>query len=494
MLVKWECTAWRGIEMKVGGEAICFSATGVVQEVYVDSTHSVLYALLRDSKRGNLKHTGYLVAYDLNRDRQLWSKPFHFTRDRFFLSDTVPVMVKYGSSYGLDRYSGEEVWERQFEIDLVTKRGVGLGKEYTKEVVGVNLQDGKDLWRKTGQFDDIESFEIHGDTAAVFLRKGLNFLDLQTGQGFRVEAKTLEAGNGFGGANIGAAVAAGIVGGLIGGLVVGVAVVYIPIYTGDANQRADNSLTDIYRYDDDIFFTSKSEIYKVNLQGEIVWQEPIAKAIGFSRKVFVAHDAVFLISKGVLPTSNGPLYSDAVLYRKNVDGTGPILGMQLNTGAREYVKDFLIKDSTIIVALNNKLRELRLDDLTTVREVSFGDVNQHAGFGAILNPPAILLTDSVFESAQEKYPGDFYVENIGGMKIRFSEELAPVEAIREKNYFSILEKTDGGRMFITNGQDVYLVDSAHKKVKDVSFTPDMKKVGTRIFDFDDDRILMMNLY
>src|SRR5690606_25679163 len=220
-----------------------------------------------------------------------WSKPFHFTRDRFFLSDTVPVMVKYGSSYGLDRYSGEEVWERQFEIDLVTKRGVGLGKEYTKEVVGVNLQDGKDLWRKTGQFDDIESFEIHGDTAAVFLRKGLNFLDLQTGQGFRVEAKTLEAGNGFGGANIGAAVAAGIVGGLIGGLVVGVAVVYIPIYTGDANQRADNSLTDIYRYDDDIFFTSKSEIYKVNLQGEIVWQEPIAKAIGFSRKVFVAHDA-----------------------------------------------------------------------------------------------------------------------------------------------------------------------------------------------------------
>ncbi|NEN24487.1 PQQ-binding-like beta-propeller repeat protein [Cryomorpha ignava] len=490
MLLRSECNSWRGTEITAGTESLCFSATGVVQEIHVDSSHAILYALIRESKRGNLKRDGHVVAYDLGQSRELWTIPFDFIRDQFFLVDSLPVITGRDETFCVNRQSGVELWRVNFEIGLVTKRGVGLGKDFNV-LLGLDLRNGKELWRKSGKFDEIESFEIHGDTAAVFLRKGLNFLDLQTGAGFVVEAKTLEGANAASGAGIGAAAAFGALGGLVGGLLLGVAVIVVSADAGPANQRADNSLTSIYIYEEHVFFTSKTELYKVNLNGDVVWKEPVEKAIGSARKVFVVNDAVYLISKGVLSTPNGPIYSDAVLHKMNVDGRGSILGVQLNTGNREYVEDFLIKDSTIVIALKNKLVEIRLDDLSTMQEESFGRSNQHAGFGAILNPPAILFSDSTFVMAAEKYPGDFFVANTGGMKIRFSEGLAPVEAIREKNYFAIRQKVNGNDMFITNGTDVYLVDSKGERLSDFSFTTGMKYVGGKVHDFEDNRIFVV---
>ena len=491
MLVKSECNSWRGTEITPDVESMCISATRVVQGVYVDSTNSILYALLRDSKKGALIRTGYLVAYNLSDNRELWTSPFDFIRDQFFLVDTLPVISGKENSSCLDRQSGVELWRAQVEIGVITKYGVGLGKAYNV-IVGLDLRNGKELWRKSGRFDNVASFEIHGDTAALFLKNGLNFVDLQTGGGFTVEAKTFEGTNGGVGVSTGGAVAIGVLGALVTGLVFGVAVIVVPAYGYGANQRADNSLTQISLHDEHAYFSSKDEFYKVSLKGEIVWKQPIEKAIGVSRKVFVANDAAYLISKGVVSTANGPIYSDAVLYKMNVDGTGLIRGVQLNTGNREYVQDFLIKDSTIVIAMNNKLLEIRLDDLSTLREESFGDSNQNAGFGSILNPPAILFADSAFVMAAEKYPGDFFVENTGGMKIRFSEELTPVEAIREKNYFGIREKIGDKGMFITNGSDVYLVDSKGERLSDFSFSAGMKYVDGKVFDFDGERIVMIS--
>ena len=490
MLVKSECNSWRGTEIKADVESMCISATRVVQGVYVDSTNSILYALLRDSKKGTLVRSGQLVAYKLAENRELWTSPFDFIRDQFFLVDTLPV-ISGKETRCLDRHSGTEMWRAQVEIGLITKYGVGLGKAYNV-IVGLDLHSGKELWRKSGQFDDVEAFEIHGDTAAFFLQKGLNYIDLQTGKAFIIEAKTLEKAYAVSGAGIGAAAAFGVIGGLVGVLILGAAVIVVPTDAGAANQRSDNSLTSMYIYEGNVFFTSKTELYKVALNGEVIWTKPVEKAIGSSRKVFVANDAAYLISKGVVSTPNGPIYSDAVLYKMNVDGTGLIRGVQLNTGNREYVQDFLIKDSTIVIALNNKLVEIRLDDLSTLREESFGDSNQNAGFGAILNPPAILFADSAFVMAAEKYPDDFFVENSSGMKIRFSEELAPVEAIRQKNYFSIQEEISDNEMFISNGSDVYLVDSDGNQLSDFSFSSGMKYVDGKVIDFDGDRIIVVD--
>lgn len=490
MLVKSECDSWRDIELNSDVESMCILAKGVVQAVYADSTNTILYALIRESKKGKLIRSGHLVAYSLTENSELWTKPFDFTRDQFFLVDTLPVVSGKENSFCLDRQSGEELWRTQVEIGLITRYGVGLGKAYNV-IVGLDLRSGKELWRKSGRFDNVASFEIHGDTAALFLRNGLNFVDLQTGDGFTVEAKTFEGTNGGVGVSTGGAVAIGVLGALVTGLVFGVAVIVVPAYGYGANQRADNSLTQISLHDEHAYFSSKDEFYKVNLKGEIVWKQPVEKAIGSSRKVFVANDAAYLISKGVVATANGPIYSDAVLYKMNVDGTGLIRGVQLNTGNREYVQDFLIKDSTIVIAMNNKLLEIRLDDLSTVRKESFGDSNQNAGFGAILNPPAILFEDSVFVMAAEKYPDDFFVENSSGMKIRFSEELAPVEAIREQNYFAIREKLDGNGMFISNGSDVYLVDSNGNRLSEFSFSSGMKNADGKVFDFEENQIIVL---
>lgn len=492
LLIKSECNSWRGNVIADDTEALCFSCKGVIQKVYIDSVHSILYALVRDSKRGKLRKTGNLVAYDFKQDRELWSAPFDFRGDQFFLADTLPV--KSGKYYTecLDRNSGANVWRAEsIQTELVTNRGIGFGKN-NQFLVGLDLRTGKEIWRKHASFVDMEILEIHGDTAAMFLSGGLNYVNLNTGEGFKIKANTLEKSRVLAGGG-GAVVAGVLLGGIIGGVVAGVAVSFINTSPGSATQRSDNSLTDMYMHEEGMLFTSKKAFLNVDYNGEIIWSVPVEKAIGPIRKVFVVDDAAYMLSKGMINTENGPSYSDAVLYRMNLDGTGTILGVQLNIGKREYVQDFIVKDTTIVVALNNKLVEIRLDNLGTIQEQSFGRANQNAGFGAILNPPAILFTDSIFEMAAEKHPNDFFVANKGGMKIRFSEELVPVEVIRQPNYFALNQKLSGQRMLVTNGTDVYLIDAAGKKLSDISFSPQMQYTGGLVFDYVDNRILGIKL-
>ena len=492
LLIKSKCESWRGNEIGDGADALCFSCKGVIQEVYIDSVYSILYAVIRDSKKGKLRDTGNLVAYDFNQKGELWNIRFDFRDDQFFLADSLPVKSSKFYSLGLDRNSGAQLWKADSKIDLVTKGGVGLAKGY-KAVVAIDLQNGKELWRKpAATLDEIGSFEIHGDTAAIFLSTGLNYVNLNTGDGFKIRANTLEKSYGMGGGG-GAIVAGVLLGGIIGGAIMGIAVTIVNTPTGSATQRSDNSLTDMYMHDKGILFTSRNTFYNVDYTGGIIWSVPVEKAIGPTRKVFVVDDAAFMLSKGVFYTENGPSYSDAVLYRMNMDGTGPIRGIQVNTDNREYVQDFLVKDSTIVIVLNNKMVEIRLDDLRTIQDQSFGQANQNAGFGAILNPPAILFSDSKFIMASEKHPYDFFVANKGGMKIRFSDELVPVEVIRQPNYFALTQKISQQRMFITNGTDTYLIDKAGKKSSDLSFSPQMQYIGGLVFDYHDNRILGLKL-
>ena len=486
-LTKSVCDSWRGNKIGVNRDAICLISEGAIQQVYVDSTCSIIYVLVRDGKKGKLKRNGNVVAYDFHEDRELWSYPFDFKDDHFFLADTLPIRSGKYYTECLSRHSGDVLWRvERMQTELVTGRGIGLGKNH-QFLVGLDLSNGKEIWRKHTS-DEIDALEIHDDTAAVFLSGGLNYRNLNTGEGFKVKANTLEKYWMLGGGGV--SIAAGVVlGGLIGGAFIAVIVTSANGPSGSADHRSDNSLTDVYMHDKGILFTSKKQFFNVDYNGEIIWSVPIEKAIGPSRKVFAVDDAAFVISKGMINSESGPVYRDAVLYRMNLDGSGSILGVQLNTERREYIQDFIVKDSTVVVALNNKLIEVSLHNLGTIKEQSFGNTTQNAGFGTILNPPAILYKDSRFEMASEKNPDDFFVSNKGGMKIRFSDELTPVEVIRQANYFVLSKKVTAKKMFVTNGTDVYLINTAGEKLSEFSFSPQMQYIGGRVFDYDDNRVV-----
>lgn len=488
-----KCTTWKDRPITTDIDCRCVAVGGSVEAVYVDTLHAIAYTLVRAVKRDRALAVGFVAGYDLKAGKQMWFRPFNFIDDKFFLADTLPVWSNEHITEGLSRHDGTVRWSAQMSVGLVTDAGIGVVKipaGFKYDVAGVDLRNGEIRWRKSAGLEDIESLELLGDTAIIFLRKGLNYINLNTGLGFYIEAKTLEKYNNFAVSSVnGGALAAGVAAGVLGGLIFGVVVVAIPVsYVG--GRRSANSLTDVYTDATGIYFTSMKALYKVNYQGEVIWEKPLDKSIGPIRKIFGQDDDIFLISEGMMVVNDIRTFSESTLYRGAKDGRGELESRQINIVKREYVRDFLVQDSTIVVALNNRLIEVDLSDLSTVQEKGFGQANQDAGFGDILNPPAILPTDSGFVYYSRVNPDDFFVANKNGMKIRFSPALEPVEVIREKNYFSVLKELPGDRSLISNGSDAYLIDRNGKKVRDEVFTPHVDCVGNWLFDFDGNRILL----
>lgn len=495
LLVKAECKEWRGKTVAGDVAATCFSGKGKIQAVYADTLHTILYALVRDMKNGKLRKTGSLVAYDFGGSRELWNTPFDYSKEQFFLADSIPIISQDFGSRSLDRKTGTVIWKILAHVGMTTANGVGVAQPYANRLSlsGIDLRNGKEIWNQPARFDDIESFEIHGDTCAIFLSKGLHYINLDTGLGFYIKAKTSENKRAYNPNTAGAIMLGGMLGGVIGGLIFGVAFTYIPPSSAKSAQRSANSLTDMYMNDEGIFFSSYNDFYKVSFTGDVIWKIAAGDGGSYIRKVFLMDNNIYVLTKGMVNSESGPVYSDAVLFRVDKDTEGSFQSIQLNTGKREYVQDFLVQDSTVMVAMNNRLQEISLADLSVKKERVFGDVNQNSGFGDILNPPAIIYTDSVFKMDSELHPNDFFVENSNGMKIRFSSDLEPVEVIREEDYFTVLRNLGGGRKLVTNGTDDYLIDADGKKVLELAFSANVKVLGEWIFDFEEVKVIGVRL-
>lgn len=490
---KVDCKIWHGQPISGIQGFECISTDGQIKAIYPDSANAIIYILVQNMKRDKIQRSGFLVAFNLRRHMEMWNTPFDFIEERFFLADSIPVISGENNARGLKRANGTVAWTLQGSIGMVTASGVGVAKleeGWEETVLGIDLHNGKEIWRKHADFEDIKTFEIHGDTAVVFLRGGLNYINLNTGKGFYVEAKTLEKYRTFRAANSGGAAAAGMLGGLVGGLIFGVVMASVPASSGRIKQRSANSFNDVYLDKTGLYFTSKKRFYKVSYSGEVIWQRPVDKSIGPIRKIFVVGSKAFMISKGMVVIEDMKRFSDAELFQINRNGSGVLRQVHLNTAKRSYVQDFLVKDSSIVVALNNRLVEIELDDLSTIREKLFGRASQNSGFGDILNPPAIVYTDSLFEMESDKHPDDFFVANRNGMKIRFSADLEPAEVIRENDYFQILRELNRDRLLVSNGDDVFLINADGQKVINQPFSSAVKYNGGRLFDFGGNKLII----
>lgn len=485
-------TLWRGTELSPQHEYFSLSSNVNFYQLYPDTMNSVIYLVAGVEKKGKRHRYGTVIAYDLNKNSRLWQVPIDFNREQFFMASGRPVITSNNHSSGLDPATGETVWTSQAEIGFVTNSGVGVARPAweSNTIVGIDLASGEEIWKTSIRYGDISSLQIHGDTAATFLYKGLNYLNLNSGKHWQIEAKT------YGGppasmANPGLAILGSFGGGLLGGLIFGVAVAYIP---GKATvpQRVASNFSNVLITDKAIYFSSESNLYKTSHSGTLEWTADLEKKIGPVHKIFKAGDAVYLVSRGKEITINGPVFHHVVLHQIDTMGQKPIRSRRLDIDTQEYLQDFLIKDSTLVLALNSKIIELDQDSLEVVQEKSFADSNTKVGFGQIMNPPAILFQDEKFVSGSELYPNSYFVENPAGMKIRFSNELEPKAVIRAKDYFFIKNRY-GQNLLISNGTDAVLINSEGKKITDLNFSTRASRYGDWFIDYEQGAVLGVKL-
>lgn len=452
----------------------------------VDTMNNILYLKLQDEKKGKLESSGELLAYDMDNDQILWQKLFDHKKNYFLLAGEIPLLVDENKTYRIDSKTGEQVWESDVAIALsLAGKDLGLGEnsKYMNYLTAVDLKSGKTKWQNIDQpVPGLASAMLSADSALAISSGGIHYIDLENGQGFSDKAKTEYVDYSY--SNLG-----GVVGGIAGA-----ALFSILSHAAHAPtiKKAGNLNSNIAIDNGLIYFASLKDITAYNELGEIVWTHSLARSLKGLCKVFVTDDAVFMLNYGRERLNDTYIFGD-VHFSKWHKKTGEKLAENiLGQVKREYVNDFLLRDTSIVIALSNRMAEYSLHDLKLMQEKSFGSANVSSGLRNIVNPPAYVRTDSIIENRSQLYPDRIYIENSSGMKIEFSEELEIMSIVRADNFFTI-KQTSGSHHLLDNGKYLILTDKEGRIVSQIPFSRNSRFLNDKLIDQEGRQILIMEL-
>lgn len=480
---KSSITEWNG--KPVSSEQVkIFQTDKIVNGFDVDTVNQIAYLELREAKKGKIKETGGLVAYDLEKNEVRWAKRMDFRKERFLLHDTFPLLTTKTLTYALDRTTGEELWHSHVRIGFCAPgKAYCLGKYASSRtaLAGLDLHSGKKIWEYMGgEPENFEAAILAGDSGLVLISDGLHYINFETGRGFYHEART-EVGYLHGMDYF-------VAGMLFGGLGM---LIWSESYASKRNplgHRVGSELQSVLIHNGLIYFSSLDEIMAVNFDGEVQWSRPLLYSGYIMSKLFVVDDQLYVINYGNdvagLQSIDGYMFIET--YESS---TGELLARNLlNKAGNAYLTDFLIRDSTIVLAKNIGISELRLDNLEPVKENAFGDPRFSSGLDKIVNPPYYVMKGKTLDNRSVTEPGEFYIDNRAGMKICFTPEFE-IQGIVRKPQFYTFYQTIGPLTVIKNSTNALVVNASNDVLNDIEFSNNMEFIGGRFFDYQNDKFL-----
>ena len=476
---------WNDQVVKNSGSQV-FTSSQIITGFELDSTNQVIYFKLRNDR--SRRPPGHLVAFDLQKKVVLWEIPFNPEKDKFFLVDTLPVTKIGGHSRAHNRMDGQVLWIINLEIEAILPNkmlGLGMYAHPSRNIVGIDLITSKVKWEyQAHDMSTLETISFYGDTSMIITAKGIHHVNLDSGKGFSHIATT-EFVN-----SSGMAFAAGMLGGLIGALIF----VSIDQATAPASYKMVGNEQKPYNlYNGIINYTSTKSVLAFDAEGNVIWERPVPKGLVGLSKMFIVNDALYVINNGVLHTPEISYYGDIWLSKWEME-TGEVLrSKMIGNQKEEFIKDYIIRDSTILLALNNGMAEYTLKDFTLVKENIFGSATKVSGLKDIIASEAFLKIDGKLEGQNNAAPGYIFIENSNGMKIGISPELEMKSVVKKSDFYTV-KNNSGLYLLLENGSETLLTDTAGTPMSTISFTSHAQIMNDLLIDFHENSMLLFPLF
>jgi len=467
------------LEQKLEKGQIIKSKRKILKAEY-DESNKVLYLITYDGKRKNPKIYGGLTALDLRSGEPLWSRPFHTKDDGFLLIDTIPIVFMGSSTWALNWKTEEKIWRVKCQLVSSTSDNsiaIGFAPDYEEQykLMGVDVHSGNELWsRKLKRDQQIRSVKFLSDTAWISNSKGLDYTDVRNGNGFFHKTKLFEE------EKLDRKQAAGVfVGafflGFIGGAL-GYIAVPIPL-KAEANTLQTQSpiaINDGYFYGIDA-----KNVFKLNLDGEVIWETEFASDWREPDKIFVRSDKVFVVKDGYVlhPSEYRP---EGIAGVQKYNAQNGSLDKQLTFN--EPVEDYIIKDSTIVLVLTTKVLKLTLYDFSVIKETAFKNGERlRYGFDKILNPPLYIFSNGQFLNSEAYFKNYIYVLDKDGNKFEFNENFDLNRRMNPYHVYELSRFLTEDQFIISNGSRNVWVKSDGEKVLPFSFSRSLEVKKIRLW-------------
>ena len=479
---------WNGEAIDIADARVIQTAMDV-QGLYVDNLNGLLYATLGEEKQGKLKNRGALLQVDLHTAEKRWQIEMKHSEQHFILHDTIPLMGGSGKkkSNRLDRNSGATLWTSRdgkiFYCQPGANIGIGVSGPGSYNLSGFDLATGEAIWSTKVPTKEVVQTKFMGDSAFVMFAGHIYYVNALTGESTMYQVRRSSTGPGAG-----AYAAAGILGGLMG-------VLLLAAITDDfgPTELVGGDLTNTAIFGDYIFTSTNRTIYAFSMGKDVGWREDFLDDIFTLPKLMIHDDMLYLIASsfGADAVYPGQIGDQFVEIRNPITGEviarNSLQGLELGE-----VIDFVVRNESIVFAMRQGVIELRLDDLSTVKEQTFSSKTSAAGLQSIVRPPYFILEGDKVDNRSESAPEEFYMQNAAGMKIRFDTDYNMQGVVRKTSFFK-LSQDIGDFRIINNDKRSLLINHDNEIMSDIAFTENLRSEGDKLIDYDGDRILILPL-
>ena len=255
-----------------------------------DPSQNQLLVFMQKQGENPRENPGTLLLYDLTGNCIIWSV-WSFATQGDLTADRV-IVYGYGSTFGLDRNTGEVVWERLGSFfDLDASREIA----YSGLLTMFDLNTGLDVWSSndnlreiTNQWGWLEETII--DSTLIVAVDGLHTFQIETGNGWDLNMPTGYAAHGKALAkDLGTAVLMGVLGGLTG------TYVYTPPSEPD---RFTELCSNICCGNGNVFFYANEHLVCVDLDtGTELWHTTTEEKAGTSL-LYEQDNGILMIANG----------------------------------------------------------------------------------------------------------------------------------------------------------------------------------------------------
>lgn len=474
---------WRGAPVSDEGVSV-FQAAAMIEGFDLDTVDHIIYLTLRDGSIDKPRDNGRLVAYHMETASVLWQREMNYNTDRFFLQGNIPLYCDRGRSYALDPLSGRTMWSSQVVFEFCAPgKMLCMGKygRHGKSLFGVDLDSGQKAWEYEGTpLENMESFTLAGDSGIVIFSRGIHYINFRSGTGFSHKAKDsfVNPTRGF--------YTSYFFFGVLGAAVVELA---NSKKNNPSAGSVGNEMSNVVVHDENIFFATVDEVISVDFEGNVQWKYKQPGPAYEMSKIFVHNEMVYVINAG-RPVSDGSVHGIFYFSALNRLTGRPHAEIYPGFDTAEYLTDFYIRDSTIVLAKSDGVAEYALDDLTVVRENSFGDPVFGSGLDKIVSPPYFVMADGKLENRSETGPDGFYIENRAGMKIEFTPEFELNAVVRKPQFFQFKQRSSDLTV-LENGSDAVVLNGDLKILNTPELTRNVEIIGSHLYDFHEDKLMII---
>jgi|GEM_PF-3792681 len=469
------------------------TAENPIEQVLIDSVHGIAYVVVNRGTLQKPKNDGYIVAHDLQSNKGLWSKPINLALGGIFLADSILICNDGSSSYAVDHHGPNEIWRKSFYVHTIDPTGdyaLASGAKMASDVRKVEIKTGSEKWfYDTGAIGDLEKVTFYGDSVLLISANGIYYVPLDDGKGWKRKATTgsnTQHPASVNTARLGGALAAGI---LLSALSGGIYII-VPLPTGvSVGSKQDNFLI----FDNHVYLIAIDKFYKFDHTGKVLFEMDNPFNSVSNPKLFEKNGAIYAAATGKGYSTDGIAIYSTAFVAKHIPGTYTWETVyEISKEKRDFVNDYLLTDSSITFACTNRMLELRLSDLSVIKEKSFGSQMMNIGLKDIVTPPGFIPTENGYLKTTDAMPGHIFIENTAKMKIEFDTDLAIVAVIPKKKYFANIDEHVGLRL-IGNDSERDFIDSNNESVFNFKFSERVEFYGNIILDIRGNEVIWVEL-